>query len=147
MKTQLLYIMYVSYRLREINDFDFDWFDTQAIPTPGITGKATPAKAPGSPDPKLQQYIEAAPLAAIECAISTCAAHPCSDTFCIFILSQKVLAITVLQIFCVRKKCKKICCVALLCKGCPATCGLIKKKWRRYTGRADTGKLYKATHI
>jgi hypothetical protein len=35
------------------------------------------------------------PLPLLRCAISTCAAHSRSDTFCIF-FSQKVLAITVL---------------------------------------------------
>ncbi len=42
---------------------------TRAIPTPAIIGEATPAMAPGSPDPAVTvaaPAIEEAPLAAIE---------------------------------------------------------------------------------
>jgi len=61
---------------------------------PRLPGKLyTPATAPGSPDPAIAAAApapatEEAPLAAIECAISTCAAHPRSDTFCIFCLKK-----------------------------------------------------------
>jgi hypothetical protein len=71
----------------------------------------TPATAPGSPDPAVTvAATEMAPIAAMRCAISTCAAHPRSDTFCIFFVSKSVRYYCIVNMLCVRKKSYKICC-------------------------------------